>query len=343
MKKKKWVAPVAFLLLVAVTVFVVSQQSKTFTAEGFLDYVASVRTWGLAAAAVCMLCYILFEGLGLLTICRALGYGQKWHRGVLYSAADIYFSAITPSATGGQPASALFMIGDGIPAAVTTVVLLLNLLFYTASIFAVLLLGLILYPGAFGLFSVPAHLLMIAGIIFQLVLIGGLLLLIFSEKIFLRIVNFFLHVGQKLCLVKTAEKRREKLLEMERDYRRSAAVVRSHLPSMLKALGFNVLQRICITAVPCMLFLAEGHSLREIGKVFAIQSWVIVGSNAVPLPGAVGVADYLFLDGYGALLSDPVNMELLSRSISFYICVLTCAIVLLISFIRNRHQGSETG
>ena len=77
--------------------------------------------------------------------------------------------------------------------------------------------------------------------------------------------------------------------------------------------------------------------------MFAIQSWVIVGSNAVPLPGAVGVADYLFLDGYGALLSDPVNMELLSRSISFYICVLTCAIVLLISFIRNRHQGSETG
>ena len=55
-------------------------------------------------------------------------------RGVLYSAADIYFSAITPSATGGQPASALLMVGDGIPTAVTTVVLLLNLAMYNLSI-----------------------------------------------------------------------------------------------------------------------------------------------------------------------------------------------------------------
>lgn len=343
MKKKKWIAPVAFLLLVAVTIFVVSQQSKSFTAEGFLDYVASVRPWGLAAAVGCMLCYILFEGLGLLTICRALGYKRRWHRGVLYSAADIYFSAITPSATGGQPASALFMIGDGIPAAVTTVVLLLNLLFYTMSIFVVLLLGLILYPKAFGLFGVPAHLLMIAGIAFQLVLIAGLLLLIFSEKIFLRIVDFFLRVGQKLRLVKTAEKRREKLLEMERDYRASAGVVRHHLPAMAKALLFNVLQRICIVAVPAVLYAAGGHSARLMGRIFSIQSWVIMGSNAVPLPGAVGVADYLFLDGYSAMMADPVNMELLSRTISFYSCVLVCAVILMISFVRNRHQGSEAG
>ena len=336
MRRRKWMAPVAFLLLVIVTVFVVSQQSKTFTAEGFLDYIASVKPWGLAVSAALMLAYILFEGMGLLTICRALGYRQRWNRGLLYSAADLYFSAITPSATGGQPAAALLMVGDGIPAAVTTVVLLLNLLFYTLSIFVMLLLALALYPGAFGLFSFPAHVLMIAGIFFQLTLIAGLLLLVFNEKIFLRIVNFFLRVGQKLRLVKSAEKRREKLLEMERDYRASAGVVHRHIPAMLRAFGFNILQRLSIVAIPVVLYAAGGGSPRALGKVFSIQSWVIMGSNAVPLPGAVGVADYLFLDGYGALIADPVNMELLSRSISFYCCVLICAAVLLISFARNR-------
>lgn len=54
---------------------------------------------GLAAAALCTLLYILLEGLALLTICRALGYRRSVGQGVLYSAADIYFSAITPSAT----------------------------------------------------------------------------------------------------------------------------------------------------------------------------------------------------------------------------------------------------
>lgn len=341
MKKHKWIAPVAFVLLVVLTVFVVSQQSKTFTAEGFLDFVASVKPWGLAAAVACMLAYILFEGLGLLTICGALGYKRGWQRGVVYSAADIYFSSITPSATGGQPASALFMIGDGIPTAVTTVVLLLNLLYYTLSIFVITLISLILYPQAFGVFGVPGHMLMILGICFQSALVAGLTLLIFNQKIFLRIVDFFLHIAQKLHLVKTAEKRREKLLEMEEDYRASAGVVHMHKRAMARAFLFNVLQRICIVLVPVVIYAASGYPTRNLGKVFAIQSWVVMGSNAVPLPGAVGVADYLFLDGYGALMADPVNMELLSRTISFYSCVLICAVVLLIAFAHNRHQGSE--
>ena len=342
LKKHKWIAPVAFALLVGITVFAVSRQSKNFTAEGFLDYVSSVKPWGLAAAVSCMLCYILFEGMGLLTICHALGYKRSWRRGVLYSAADIYFSSITPSATGGQPASALFMIGDGIPTAVTTVVLLLNLVFYTLSIFVVILLGLIFYPGAFGLFSVPAHMLMIVGVCVQLALVAGLLLLIFNQRIFMRIVDFFLHVAEKLHMVRTAEKRREKLLEMEEDYRASAGVIHLHKPAIFRAFLYNALQRVFIVLVPVALYAAGGHPLRNLGKVFAIQSWVIMGSNSVPLPGAVGVADYLFLDGYGALMRDPVNMELLSRTISFYSCVLICAVVLLNAFARNRRQGSET-
>lgn len=336
MKKRKWLAPVAFLLLAVITVFVVSQQSKTFTAEGFLDYVGSVKPWGLVSAAGCMLGYILCEGLALLVICRALGYPRRWTRGLLYSAADIYFSAITPSATGGQPASALLMVGDGIPAAVTTVVLMLNLVYYTLSILLVILVGLVLYPGAFGLFSTPGHMLMIFGCLTQAVFIAGLLLLIFNQKIFLKMVDLFLRLGQKLHLVKTAEKRREKLLEMEADYRASAGVVHRHMPAMLGAALLNFLQRAFIVAVPVVLYVASGYPARDIGKVFAIQSWVVIGSNAVPLPGAVGVADYLFLDGYSTLLADPVNLELLSRTISFYSCVLICALVLLIAFVRNR-------
>lgn len=341
MKRPKWLAPVAFILLVAITVFVVSQQSASFTAEGFLEYVGQVKPWGLAAAVCCMLCYIASEGMALLVICRALGYRQKIWRGIQYSAADIYFSSITPSATGGQPASALFMIGDGIPTAVTTVVLLLNLLYYTLSIFVVLLIGLVLYPGAFGLFSAPAHILMTFGIFVQLALVIGLVVLIFSQKIFLHIVDFFLRIAQKLHLVKTAEKRKEKLLEMEADYRASAGVVHRHKKAMACAFLFNVLQRVALTMVPAVIYAANGHPLRLMGKVFAIQAWVIMGSNSVPLPGAVGVADYLFLDGYGTLMADPVNMELLSRTISFYSCVLICAVVLLIAFLRKRHQGSE--
>ena len=79
-------------------------------------------------------------------ICRALGYRRSVGQGVLYSAADIYFSAITPSATGGQPASAVLMMRSGIPAAPTAVALLINLVLYTLSILLMAAAGLALHP-----------------------------------------------------------------------------------------------------------------------------------------------------------------------------------------------------
>ena len=60
----------------------------------------------------------------------------------------------------------------------------------------------------------------------------------------------------------------------------------------------------------------------------------------------MGAADYLMLDGFGSLMSksDAVLLELLSRSLSFYACVLICGTVTLFSFLyvyRHRKEKSK--
>ncbi|MBR1607389.1 MAG: flippase-like domain-containing protein [Clostridia bacterium] len=336
MKKHKWLAPVAMALLVLVTIYVVSRQSATFTAEGFLEYLAGIPAWGLIGATACMLGFIIFEGLGLLALCRAMGYPQRLHRGVMYSAADIYFSAITPSATGGQPASALLMMGDGIPAAVTTVVLLLNLALYNLSLLGVMAAGICIYPQVFSAFGAPAHVLIVLGVVLHVILLAGICLLIFHEKIFLRIMNLFLHLGQKLHMLKDAEARREKFLKIEADYKQSAGTLHRKVGFVLESLLYNLLQRVAVTLVPAVLYAASVGGVQGAGKLFAIQAMAAVGANSVPVPGAVGVADYLYLDGYGSLVADPVNLELLSRAFSFYICVLVCAVLLLVAIVSQK-------
>lgn len=341
-KQRKWLAPVAFLALVAITVLVVAGQSKTFTAEGFLEYIGTVKPWGLAAAVGCTLLYVLFEGQALLVLCRALGYRPRAYRGVLYSAADIYFSAITPSATGGQPASALLMMGDGIPGAMSTVILLLNLAMYNLALMGASLAGLLLWPGVLGAFDTPAHLLIALGAGLHLALIAGIFLLVLSDKLFLKVINLFLHLGQKLHILKNAEARREKLMEIENDYRACAGELAHRKIALFHALLLNIGQRVATTLVPVVLYVAAGGPARDMGRMFSIQIMAVLGSNSVPIPGAVGVADYLFLNGYGALIEDPTNLEMLSRTITFYSCVLLCGLILLGSFFLKKHQGSET-
>lgn len=336
MKKHKWLAPTAFALLVLVTIYVVSRQSASFTAEGFLEYLRGIRSWGLIAATACMLAFILFEGMGLLALCRAMGYRQRGYRGLLYSAADIYFSAITPSSTGGQPASALLMVKDGIPAAVTTVVLLLNLALYNVALLLTMGVSIGLYPQVFSVFSPPAHVLIVLGTVLHTVLLGGIVLLVFHERVFLRIMDLMLHAGQKLRLLKNAEARREKLLKIEADYKQSAGALHRKVRFLLEALLYNVLQRVAGSLIPSVLYAASDGPKGGAIKLFAIQSMAAVGANSIPVPGAVGVADYLYLDGYGALMSDPVNLELLSRSFSFYCCVLVCAALLLIALVSQK-------
>lgn len=330
MKRKQWLYSLIFVLLIGLTVFTICSQSASFTREGFWEYVRAAHPAGLAAAALCTLLYILLEGLALLTICRALGYRRGVGQGVLYSAADIYFSAITPSATGGQPASAVLMMRSGIPAAPTAVALLINLVLYTLSILLMAAAGLALHPGLLKLFGPASRILIWVGAGTQVALLAGLTLLIFHEPIFLRLADWALKIGHKLHLIRDIESRKQKYAELRDDYQQCSGALRGQWKLILLSFVFNLAQRLAIVLSPVCVYLAEGGNHARTGEAFAAQTMVILGSNAVPLPGSVGVADYLFLDGYRSLAQSPVLLELLSRAISFYSCVVLCGALLLV-------------
>ena len=98
---------------------------------------------------------------------------------------------------------------------------------------------------------------------------------------------------------------------------------------LIAAFSCNLIQRLSLLLVPVCFFFGSGGRLEQALAVAAVQSCIVLGSNAAPLPGAMGVADYLFLDGYCALVQDPVSMELASRGISFYGCFVLCGLILL--------------
>ena len=117
----------------------------------------------LALAFASMAGFIVFEAFAIMTLVRAFGYKKNVLQGISYSTSDIYVSAITPSATGGQPASAYFMMKDGIPGSVVTVVLLANLVLYTFSIILIGSSSIFFSPALFAEFSPLSKILIIAG------------------------------------------------------------------------------------------------------------------------------------------------------------------------------------
>ncbi len=343
--KKQWLFMVLFVFIAAASIWAVMAQSREFSLSDFKTYVQHASIPWLAVALLSMLGFILFEGLALLVLCRAFGYRQTLWRGYIYSTSDIYFSAITPSATGGQPASAYFMIKDGMNGMMVTALLLANLCMYTL---AIIVIGLVCFFLKFDIFlqySLPSQILIVAGFGMQIGLLLFFYMLLKRERLLHRMCNGVLGLLCRLRLLRNREEKQEKLDAYMERYRQNARLLTGHPKAMLLCFVFNFLQRASQIAVTMFVYVATtGKGLWHSLELWFLQGYVVLGSNCVPIPGAMGVSDYLMLDGFRNLMteSQAVNLELLSRSFSFYSCVIICGISTLIQYCVVKKRGKIT-
>lgn len=335
--KSKVLWSLVLLALIGLTIYAIVGTNESFTIDGFISYIKSASPGWIFGAFVCMCGFFVFEGMALKVLCGTFGYKRPFRKCLVYSSSDIYFSAITPSATGGQPASAYFMMKDKVPGAVTTIILLVNLTLYTVSIIVIGVLCFILRPTMVMHFSIVSKIMIFIGALVQFVLLTTFLLLVYKEKIITKCADFFLRLFKKLHLVKNIKERQEKLKHVEKQYKECAQAISSHKKHIFVAFIYNLLQRLSLIGVSICVFIGIGGT--KVVDAFAAQGFVVIGSNSVPIPGAVGAADYLFIDGFGHLVKDSISIELLSRGISFYCCILICGLITLVAYLLRGMKG----
>lgn len=331
-KKKRILLSCFFILLAGLTIFSVTMGNASFSFEEFVSFVKHANVFYLVLAFGAMFLFILFEGLALKSIASSFGYKKKVRDGLVYSSADIYFSAITPSASGGQPMSAYFMHKDGIPMSIITITLFYNLMMYISSFLVLIVVTFLLKPSIFFSLSFLSKLLIILGAIGQVSLFLIFYFLLYKDKILEKLCSFAIKVGTKLHLVKNPDEHLKKLYKMMGEYKEYASMIKSNRMVGIKAFLYNVLQRFAQIGVVLLVFLATNGNVSELFSIWTIQLYVILGAYCVPIPGGMGVTDYIMLDGFNNImdLSMAANLQLLSRTISFYCCIVICGMIVLV-------------
>lgn len=337
MLKKNLSFTLLFALIAALSVWAIAATSNSFSFSSLWYAVTHAKLIWIIAALVLMPGFIVFEGLALAELTEGI-FGQKSAaRGIVYSAADIYFSAITPSASGGQPASAFFMRNDGIPTAKITVILIINLILYCYSLLFSGLLAIPLGGGLFFSMELFAQILVAVGFL----LITGLSvifwLLLRRESIIRSIVDFAIRAGEKLGLVKRGEVYRERLACVISQYASCSHEIRGRSRFIWKALVYNVLQRLCQSLITVFCYLAIGGRWSNVCKVWSVQLMANLGAYAIPIPGGMGVSDYLMISGFERV-GDAINdttVTLISRAVSFYCGVLLSLVILAWAYFGN--------
>lgn len=337
MNKKKIFWAIASVFIAALSIWAVISQSRNFSFATLKSFISGADKGWLLASFVCTFGFIWFEGFALVRIARHFGYKTNALDGTVYGGADVYFSAITPSASGGQPASAYFMMKDGIPGYATTVALLINLVMYTLALLTVGIVSIIFKYPMLKNFSVLSRFFIGIGIVVLIFLALVFYMLLRKGKILYGICDAVIGLMEKIHVIRHGDKLRKKLKNTMAEYQECSNSITGKTGFLAEIFFWNLMQRMSQLLVSFMIFMSMGEGVKKAVDVSVIQCFVAMGSNCVPIPGAMGVADYIMIDGFKQLVGDnAANMELLCRGVTFYGSVLTSAFIILIGYILRR-------
>lgn len=339
-QKKKIFWMIFSLALALLTIWAVLKQSEDMSIKKLLTIIEGADKKWIIVSMISAALFVFFEAVAICSILKEISYKKSIGKGILYSTSDIYFSAITPSATGGQPASAFFMLRDGIPVGVASATLVVNLMMYTAAIIFLGLIAVIVSPKLFFEFNFWSRVFIGAGAIGLTVLvIFFLAVLRRGEKVFTTLANLlrFLH---KKKIIHKLDGRLLRLNKIQIDYENCSSLIAGKSSIMFKAFFWNVIQRSCQIVVPSMVYIALGGQRHQSVLLFFKQCLITIGYNFVPIPGAMGIADYLMIDGFSSFMTKNAAFELdmISRGITFYICVTISGLITLIGYMKGKKR-----
>lgn len=344
-RTKKNLINIAFLLILIGITFTVLFVSQDINLKDIGNFLGKCNPWYIAGAFGGLLGYIIFEAVSLHIISHTLGHKSKFTSSIAYSTSDLYYSAITPSASGGQPATAYYMMRDGMSGGTAGFSVLFNIIAYTVATILVGLFGVFACPSMFGQIGHWfAKTLVIIGFVIQLLLLALLLLCLFRARVILKIGGWGIAFLAKIRIIKKKDKWLGKLDNVVTKYRSCRSVIKKHPMLFVNALLLNVAQRVSQTLIPCFVIFAvapDGNFL----ELFCMQAYVMIGYNSIPLPGGTGVYEYLYPNVYGIGGYDMkfvLSAMMVSRAISYYICmIVTGAYTLVYHAVGLKNNKAE--
>lgn len=331
--------------LIGVTFFVIFNNNDGFGINSLMDFVSDIHLPFLIGAFICMIMNIGFKGISISVLSRALGYRRSLPRNYAYASADIYFSAITPSATGGQPASAYYMVKDDIPISHTTAILSVNLFMYTASLIALALITFILRPSLFfDLESWVVKTCIIVGLLVQLLLLSIYMLIMISEKAVIKIATWLINILAFLHIVKHKREYLGRINASVTRFKKSVILLRNKKKALLASFLLNFAERIAYISIGVLVFYGAMYNIPELAgtkvdvlDVYALEAYCWFGAYCVPLPGAVGASEAIFNSVFSMIISSNVLLSstmITTRGINFYVMMIFAGIVTLIHHTR---------
>lgn len=329
---KRFIGNIIFFMILFTLTFFFLIRGENFNNIGVV--LASVDIKYIFIGIFVMSFYLLGDAINNKVLLKNFGYNKSIIESLKYAFIGFFYSAITPSSTGGQPMQLYHMNKDGVEISHATIVLLLQACSYHIVTLLYMLVGSIVNGGYLIDNLNYFVILLVIGITITVCVLTVLLGLIFSKKAsntFTRIAKWFIRLFKpknEIAIIEKLEK------EVE-EFRTSSNYIKNNKFIFIRVLLITIMQLTAFYSVTYVTMRAFNIDISYF-RVITLQAVLFSAISSIPLPGSIGISEV----GFGAIFL-PIFGEkiigtatIMNRFMSFYFFVLVSMIIAIITYIK---------
>lgn len=302
-----------------------------------MDNLLNANIFYLLLALILMILSVLFQSFSMHLYLKEIDKTYKFRDTFILMFSALFFNAITPFSSGGQPFQVYLLNKQGIKISESTNALLQNFFSYQLALITLGTVAIIvnnfleIIPNT----SLLRHIVIIGFVVNVLVL--AIIIYLgkaknINTKMFNKIFNFIF----SLKFIKNREELKQKANKKIDEFYESSNYFKNDKYILLKSYSFNFISLIILYIIPMFIFYSI--KIYDVGIIESIvcASYTYFVGSFVPIPGGTGGLEYGFIEFFRVFSSSALisTCMILWRFITYYLSMILGAISLI--FVKKK-------
>lgn len=301
--------------------------------------------WWMLACIGALLLYWFADGWLLHDITSYMYKPVPFRQSMKVGIIGLYYSALTPSSTGGQPMQVIYMKRDKIPVGTSTCIVCIKFVVYELSLCTIYIIGMIIRGLVY--YNNPelnkAFWLAALGFAINLAAVFIIILSIVNKKLILKVGNWIIRALSKIKIVKNKE---TALMHFENtidDYHTAASYISRYKLRALGSYFISVFNLAFLFVIPYLIYLSLGNR-GNLVDIFIMESFLFLAVSFFPLPGAAGASEGGFMLFFGYFFPSAAMTAvamLVWRFLTYYLMLIVGSLLIVFDEVFSLRRAKK--
>ncbi|MGN1422142.1 MAG: YbhN family protein [Oscillospiraceae bacterium] len=300
--------------------------------ENVLDALRNINPLFIIICVFFMIGYWLCESGTVYIMLKSMHPDISFWHTWLVTIIGQYFNCITPSASGGQPMQAYYLVKFKVPLGTGLTALLSRFIVYQFVLTLYSIFTLIVGFGQFGEDLSRKGLMPFVFIGF--VINTAVIVVLFGIALWktgtLKIANWIITLLSKIHILKKPIKQRLYITREVNKFYSNFSFLKKNVKIIIKSCLLTFVQLTLYLSISYVLYRGFGKNDVSLLQIISYQAYVLMISSFIPLPGAMGAAELGYAGFFGDIFGSYTGVStMLWRIFTFYLPIIAGMIFIL--------------